>query len=90
VSKPIDEEFSQTPEGRQEFLDSCIFHGQMKMEPKIKNAFDEIKPLEDDEVDLIKVYDFPLGCIEDTSQFQYNSVWSAQLLKQVEMSTHRF
>ena len=91
MSKPVDEEYSKTEEGQKEFMASCLYHGHMKMEPKVPNAFSELQPYDEDETtDIIKCYDFPLGCIEDCSQFQYNSVWSAQLLDQVKMSTHRF
>jgi len=35
-------------------------------------------------------FDFPLLSIEDQGQFQYNQVWSQQLMRQVEVSTFRF
>lgn len=42
----------------------------------------------DEEVDA--TFDFSLSNLEDRSQSNYNSIWSPQLVRQVELSTHRF
>ena len=39
---------------------------------------------------LTRVFDFPLSPLDDQSKFGYSAVWSGQLLRQVELSTHRF
>ena len=44
--------------------------------------------LQDDGADAI--YDFSAPSLEDRGSFDYNNIWSPQLVRQVELSTHRF
>lgn len=81
--KPKDEELAKTEEGFREYLDHCLYVGAMPLENARKtdlyeNAHSDIDILEED-VDL--VYDFPAPRLEDRGTYNYNSIWSPQLVK---------
>jgi dynein heavy chain len=91
--KPLDEDQARTEAGQREYLGHCLFHGSMPLEdaPKSQLGFDEQKQQRKDQREAMKrEFDFPLLSVEDQGQFQYNQVWSGQLMRQVEISTHRF
>ena len=65
--------------GLAEFLENCLFHGQMKQEdiPQIEPGEAEKHAEEEAALALVRVFDIPICPLEDQSQFKYNAVWSA-------------
>lgn len=87
--KALDEDYARSEAGMQEYLENCLFHGAMTLEEAPANPF-EVDKGEEDVAALAHVYDFPPPPLADQGAFQYDAVWSGQLLKQVEHSTLRF
>jgi len=90
--KPLDEEHAKTEEGFKEYLEHCLYRGAMPLEAAHKSDLcaDAISDAEEGLDDADAAFDFTPPPLEDQGQFNYNQVWSAQLVRQVELSTHRF
>lgn len=91
-TKPRDEEHASTEEGFKEYLDHCLYLGAMPLEDAHKSDLcaDAISDADVAVEEVDAVYDFPPPPLEDRGQFNYDLVWSPQLVRQVELSTHRF
>lgn len=92
--KPAEEDAGTSPEqAAREYRQHCLFHGSMPLEdpPRKDLGVEDPKRKRKQEKEAMKrVYDFPLPLLEDRGQFEYNEVWSEDLMRQVEVSTHRY
>ena len=92
--KAVEEDAAATPEqAAREFKQHCLFHGSMPLEDPPRSALGSEDPKRKRKLEkeaMKRVYDFPLPLLEDRGQFEYGQVWSADLMRQVEVSTHRY
>lgn len=78
-----EEDAAMTDEALQEYLQHCIYVGLMPLEDK-PGQYD----IDDEDPDAS--YDFPAFPLDEQGLFNYGKVWSEELVRQVELSAHRF